>query len=363
MSPNKPLNINPPQTPDEAVSEELVHSYAVAKRLLPFLAKRGIPASPKNYRIFYDYLLYANPALNKAVNELLDNNAKFFSQLSSSLYDHFYSNEVLDQQAKAISKAAMDFMAVSSTMEQNLESAKNQASHYQRALADTSKQMAEVGVSEELQPLLDDLLTETEAALVSNDTFVGKISEANQVIATLKAELKNQTTMAKVDELTKLYNRRHLNFEAPQMMAKSVENDRPLSAIMLDLDFFKRINDTWGHNFGDKVLVICAEIIKKAARSTDLVVRLGGEEFLLMCLGLDLSGAGRVAERIRQTIAGTDLTIRGESLLVTVSGGVAQYTPGEDLTSLLGRADKALYQAKNDGRNLIRLATPAEGCA
>lgn len=85
---NKPLNITPPQAPDETVNEELVHSYAVAKRLLPFLAKRGIPASPKNYRIFYDYLLYANPALNKAVNELLDNNAKFFSQLSSSLYEH-----------------------------------------------------------------------------------------------------------------------------------------------------------------------------------------------------------------------------------------------------------------------------------
>lgn len=143
-------------------------------------------------------------------------------------------------------------------------------------------------------------------------------------------------------------------------MAQSVESDRPLSAIMLDLDFFKRINDTWGHNFGDKVLILCAEIIKRAARSTDLAVRMGGEEFLLMCLGLDLSGAGRVAERIRQTIAGTDITIRGSSLLVTISGGVAQYVPGEDLASLLGRADKALYQAKNDGRNLIRLAAQTE---
>lgn len=349
---NKPLNINPPQAPDETVNEELVHSYAVAKR--------GIPASPKNYRIFYDYLLYANPALNKAVNELLDNNAKFFSQLSSSLYEHFYSNEVLDHQAKALSKAATDFMAVSSTMEQSLESVKNQTSHYHRVLSDSSKQMAEAGTVEQLQPLLDDLMAETEAALLSNDSFASKISEANQVIASLKAELKNQTTLAKVDELTKLYNRRHLNFEAPQLMAQSVDCNRPLSAIMLDLDLFKRINDTWGHNFGDKVLIICAEIIKRAARSTDLAVRMGGEEFLLMCLGLDLSGAGRVAERIRQTIAGTDITIRGSSLLVTISGGVAQYVPGEDLASFLGRADKALYQAKNDGRNLIRLAAPAE---
>ncbi|MDR2945458.1 MAG: hypothetical protein LBV79_01745, partial [Candidatus Adiutrix sp.] len=87
------LNITPPQVPAEEAQEELAHSYAVAKRLLPFLAKRGIPATPKNYRIFYDYLLYTNPALNKTINELLDNSAKFYSRLSNTIYDHFYSNE------------------------------------------------------------------------------------------------------------------------------------------------------------------------------------------------------------------------------------------------------------------------------
>ncbi len=356
MDDKSPLSITPPEVPGEAVKEELTHSYAVAKRLLPFLAKRGIPASPKNYRIFYDYLLYSNPALNKAVNELLDNNAKFYSQLSNSLYEYFYSNEVLDLQAKAINKAAMDFMAVSSTMEQSLENAMSQASHYQKVLTDTSRQMAELTTSDQLQPVLDELLTETEAALASGGNFSSQLSEANQVIATLKAELKNQTTLAKIDELTKLFNRRHLNFEAPRLMTRSIETGRPLSVIAFDLDMFKRINDTWGHNFGDKVLVLCSEIIKKAARSTDLAVRMGGEEFLLMCLGLDLAGAARVAERIRLTIAGTDITIRGTSLLVTISGGVAQYMPGEDLMNLLGRADRALYQAKQDGRNLIRLA-------
>lgn len=128
-----------------------------------------------------------------------------------------YSNEVLDHQAKALSKAATDFMAISSTMEQSLENVKNQTCHYHRVLSDSSKQMAEADTVEQLQPLLDDLMAETEAALLSNDSFASKISEANQVIASLKAELKNQTTLAKVDELTKLYNRRHLNFEAPQL--------------------------------------------------------------------------------------------------------------------------------------------------
>ncbi|MDR0882630.1 MAG: GGDEF domain-containing protein [Candidatus Adiutrix sp.] len=352
-----PINMTSPDMPSEdKAKDELVNSYAVAKRLLPFLAKRGIPALPKNYRIFYDYLLYTNPALNKAVNGLLDSNAQFNSKLSSSLYDHFYSHEVLDTKALAISQAALDFIAVSNTMEQHIETAMTQASHYHQVLSTTSRQMGEHPSLDELQSFLDELLLETETSLAVGGHFSSQLQEANQTIAALKDEIKNQTTLAKIDELTKLYNRRHLNFEAPLLMAQAAKTGRPLAAIMFDIDKFKLINDNWGHNFGDKVLVICAEIIQKAARSTDVAVRLGGEEFLLLAGGLDAAGAARVAERIRQTLVNTEITVRGQALPVTISGGVAQYRPGENLTALLARADTALYQAKNGGRNQIRVA-------
>ena len=347
----------------EAVQEELVNTYAVAKRLLPFLAKRGIPASPKNYRIFYDYLLYSNPVLNQAVNELLDNNAKFYSRLSGSLYDHFYSSEIMESQAQAIKQATTDFMAASSALGQNLETAISQTSRYQRVLSDSSRQMAQVSSAHELQPLLDELLSETETALQHHDAFSNHMSEANQLIARLKSELDNQTTLALVDELTKLNNRRHLNLEAPKLMSQADQSGHPISAIVFDLDFFKRINDTWGHNFGDKVLVVCSNLIKQAAREKDLAVRLGGEEFLLFCPDLPLSEAAKVAEKVRASIEGTDITIRGQSLPVTISGGVAQYVPGEELSDLIGRADKALYRAKNEGRNQVRLAESAHDFA
>ncbi|MDR1043644.1 MAG: GGDEF domain-containing protein [Candidatus Adiutrix sp.] len=353
------INIADTDKESEAVQAEVDNSYSVAKRLLPFLAKRGIPASPKNYRIFYDYLLYSNPVLNKAVNELLGNNAKFYSRLSSSLYDHFYSREVAESQAQAIKQATTDFMAASSALEQNLETAISQTSRYQKALNDSSRQMAQVTRADELQSLLDELLSETEAALQHHDIFSNHMSEAGQLIARLKTELENQTTLALVDELTKLNNRRHLNLEAPKLMSQAAQSGRPISAIVFDLDFFKRINDTWGHNFGDKVLVVCSNLIKQAARVKDLAVRLGGEEFLLFCPDLSLDEAGKVAEKVRASIEGTDITIRGQSLLVTISGGVAQYVPGEELSDLLGRADKALYRAKNEGRNQVRLAESA----
>ncbi len=346
----------PEANPPTGEVNEVAETYAVAKRLLPFLAKRSIPASPKNYRIFYDYLVYSNPILIKTVNELLEQDAKFLNQLSCSLYEFFYSAEALDSQARAINQATQDFMAVSSAMGRNLETARSRTNHYQQVLNNSSRQMAQMTTADEFQSVLDELVNETEAALADNDQFYTQLNAANQTIAHLQAELNNQATLARIDELTKLHNRRHLNFEAPELLAQAARTGQPLSAVIFDLDHFKRINDTWGHNFGDKVLTICAAIIKRAARPADLAVRLGGEEFLLFCPDLPLAEAIEAAERVRLEIASTDLTIRGQSLLLTISGGVAQYAAGEDLDALLDRADAALYQAKKDGRNRIRSA-------
>jgi diguanylate cyclase len=169
----------------------------------------------------------------------------------------------------------------------------------------------------------------------------------------LKADLKTQTTLAKVDELTKLGNRRYLNEEAPRLLSEAAENKRPLSAIAFDIDLFKKVNDTWGHDFGDKVLKICADFVKSAVRSGDLAIRMGGDELLLLCSNLDKTSAAKMAERVRKGIADTDITIRNRSLSVTMSGGVAEFRPGEELSALIARADDALYKAKAAGRNTI----------
>jgi diguanylate cyclase len=352
------LPINLEEVSPEIMQRELTQSYEVIKKILPFLAKRGIPASPKNFRLFYDYVQFVNPELNKVLNELLEKDAKFHSRLSDTLYIFFYSDEIHDSQTRAITKAASEFMDVSNTMAESLESARVQNDRFHKALSDTSRQMTGLTLTghSDLQPVLDDLLAETEQTLAAGDLISARLKEANEIISALKAELKSQTDLAKFDELTKLSNRRHLSLEAPGIIREALEKKRVLSAIAFDIDFFKSINDTWGHNNGDKVLTICAGIIKNAARSSDLAVRMGGEEFLLLCGNLGLATAAKVADRIRESIASTDININGASLTVTVSGGVAEYVPGEDLSSLIGRADHALSQAKGSGRNRICVA-------
>jgi len=341
----------------EVVQEELAHSYEVVKKLLPFMAKRGIPVSPKNFRLFYDYMTFANPDINKTVNQLLERDIKFHSRISDGLHAFFYAEEVTEQHARAISEAAKSFISVSDNMTESIINVQGQHDRFHEVLSNSRRQIADIDPVGPIQPYLEDLLKETKQALAATDTFSCRLKEANEIIAVLKEDLQTKTEMAMTDELTKLSNRHHLKLEAPRLIREAVEKGQPLSAILFDIDLFKNVNDTWGHDKGDKVLRICADIIIKAGRGSDLAVRLGGEEFLLLCPNIDLITAAKVAERVRQSVASTKIPIqKGQSLSITVSGGVAEYVPGEEMSAFIARADAALYQAKAAGRNCVRIA-------
>lgn len=130
--------------------------------------------------------------------------------------------------------------------------------------------------------------------------------------------------------------------------------------LIADIDHFKRINDTWGHEAGDAVLKGFAQRIIDGLRALDLAARYGGEEFVIMMPGAGLAEAAIAADRLRSRVESAAFEIPGaDPVNVTVSIGLAQLTAGEDMDSLLRRADTALYEAKTDGRNRIQAATNA----
>jgi diguanylate cyclase (GGDEF)-like protein len=131
----------------------------------------------------------------------------------------------------------------------------------------------------------------------------------------------------------------------------------PVSALMIDLDHFKQINDNYGHGAGDRVLEQVAELVTAACRSADVPVRYGGEEFLVLVIGQGLDGAVTLAERLHRLIEQRPVEIgRDEPLRVTASLGVAERRPSEEIDSLIHRADMALYRAKRAGRNRYQIA-------
>ncbi|MFA4029413.1 MAG: hypothetical protein GDYSWBUE_000163 [Candidatus Fervidibacterota bacterium] len=175
-------------------------------------------------------------------------------------------------------------------------------------------------------------------------------------IALERARLYEQMErLSLTDALTGIANRRHIERHLEIEFARAKRYNYPLSAIMLDIDHFKRFNDIHGHLTGDRVLQGLARLLTNIARASDLVGRYGGEEFLIICAYTDLNGALALAERIRRAVEQTAFESReGEKLHITISAGVATFPEdAQDSVGLIEAADKALYVAKQTGRNKV----------
>lgn len=200
-----------------------------------------------------------------------------------------------------------------------------------------------------------------------NDYIVTPI-DGNELIARVRTQIKRKRyqdmlktnyqksiSMAVTDALTGLYNRHYLNTHAKSLLEQAQQHARPLSLIMTDVDHFKMVNDTYGHPSGDAILKEVPVRILDCVRPTDLVARYGGEEFVIIMPDTPPLIAKTTAERIRKSMEATPFTIPVEpgTLSKTMSFGVATANPGDTVDTLLKRADEALYQAKEGGRNRV----------
>ena len=173
--------------------------------------------------------------------------------------------------------------------------------------------------------------------------------------ANVYAEILKHATL---DALTSFYNRRQLEERIKQEVSSAKRQKRNLCAIMIDIDYFKHVNDTYGHATGDLVLKTVSNVIKRQLRDYDIAGRYGGEEFAIMLPYTKIHEAKMVAQRLRKAVEKTQIDISKintdsdeKNINVTISLGVSEYNSGDDEKTLLQKADKALYNAKNNGRN------------
>lgn len=170
--------------------------------------------------------------------------------------------------------------------------------------------------------------------------------------------IENVTLMAKLekfsfmDELTQAHNRRYLELHYKRLFDHATETNDPLILLVLDIDHFKLINDSFGHNAGDVVLQKLSHLIQSSIRESDVFVRMGGEEFALFLTNISLEHALKKAESIRGLIQDYCFEYKGNPIRVTISAGVSKFTT-ETLDELISKADQALYQAKEFGRNKV----------
>ena len=235
---------------------------------------------------------------------------------------------------------------------------------YHDKLGGFSERIRHAGDITELNEVLDQVLSETRQAqaeaLASRDRMLAahrEVQEAESKIRELEAKLQQMSELVREDQLTGTLNRRGLDDVFERESARADRRNTPLCVALLDLDNFKRLNDTYGHLAGDNALRHLAKVVKNTLRSIDVIARFGGEEFMIMLPETPVDAAVLTMVRLQRELTKHFFMHENEKLLITFSAGVALRLPNEDQASLLARVDRAMYQAKQTGKNRVVVAS------
>jgi diguanylate cyclase len=233
---------------------------------------------------------------------------------------------------------------------------------YNRSIFEQSQRLEEITLLDDIKRIKQALLVEVEQlreAVREKEARDGaKIEKLSRQVAVLSSELQNARSASERDGLTGILNRRAFDSHLADLIARNTIKPQEFALLMIDVDDFKRINDSYGHLTGDSVLVALANKCRRLVREEDVLARYGGEEFAIILSGASLRNAVKKGRQICETIGTTRYLLEGrppeETLALTVSLGVSACRAGDTGTSLVARADKALYRAKKSGKNCVQ---------
>ena len=242
----------------------------------------------------------------------------------------------------------------------NIEDLSASTGDYHDKIAGYSEKISHAKEITDLNQLLVEILSETkqmqDSVLSSRDEFIAARAEveiSERKISQLETELLEMGEKVHEDHLTGILNRRGLENAFERESARAIRSRRSMCFALLDIDNFKRLNDVHGHHVGDNALVYLVEAVKETTRPHDIVARFGGEEFVILLPDAKIEEAVTVVSRVRRSLTKRFFLHENKRLLITFSAGVAEYQMNESQDSIVVRADKALYQAKNNGKNQV----------
>jgi diguanylate cyclase len=330
---------------------EIEKSFQILKSTVPLLLKYNISAIPTNYALWYTYVSNDSPKLNQDIDENLQKG----HQLSVAKTKELYRNYVSEKEEVDAWQLRQSMEAMLLELSQSMKDTKSDTSQFKTVMDNSLDNLAKVekeGLSVgEVIKLVRNMVKESQAIRNSTISFSGALLRAEKEIELLKAKLQESQHDALYDALTGLCNRRYFDSELESKLDIDV-----LSLMLIDIDHFKILNDTYGHQMGDLVLKSVAKKLQSACRDDAQVFRYGGEEFVVLMPGANLQKARHVADVLRRSIEKISVKDRRTDTVlgdVTVSVGVAQKMKGEHPKDFIDRADKFLYQAKNLGRNRV----------
>jgi len=319
---------------------------------LPLMMQSGVPPTPRNYTVWYEYVAGNNENLVAAIDDLTKKQEAFSDQINSDLY----SNYIACDQEKEIEHLRSELQQMIHDSEEHINGATDEASRYKTKLEGHAARINKGLDSEKILRVIDALSSETQEMVDTNSDLQSKLTNMTQELSGLRHQLEMVQTELMIDGLTGLMNRKSFDNMLQETASSCQETHGNLCLMMVDVDHFKRINDNYGHIVGDEVLRFIALKMRAVIKGKDIASRYGGEEFAIILPDTPFSGALHIAEELRKSIAASKLKRKSSQQTldnITISVGVAWYKLGEPLDDFIHRADKALYHAKNSGRNRV----------
>jgi len=342
--------------------DDVERSYDIAEESLRALKALRLAAHPRNIELLYTHISRSNPALSKDLLGSVAPDGTMPQEQANRLYDlHILRTDLSGEIAEMIERFETEVTKVAGAVEKSGEDTRG----YSKELTDLSGELSETGESSpRVAALMANILTVVKSARETNSALEEQLADSSEEINFLKDNIAAIQLEAMTDPLTGVKNRKAFDEAIEKLFANPEGDDRPLSLVFADVDYFKRFNDRWGHQTGDQVLRLVAEMMKANVKGQDVLARYGGEEFAILLPNTTRDNGVRLADTIRDAVGSRNLKKRrtNEHMgSVTLSMGVALRQPDDTVESLIERADQCLYAAKNAGRNRVVSDTDSLG--
>lgn len=336
--------------------ETTARSAEYLRTALGLMSKHQAALNPITYAVWYEYASGANVALNREIDSITSSGDKLDEGTTRRLHQAYIAE--LDEQT--VVRLNAEFQRLLSEVAESTARTGVDANQFGVRLEQLGRALGEDLSVPALHERVTGVLRDTREMQSSITTLTHRLEASQSEIAQLRQEVTRVREEALIDGLTGLLNRKAFDEKIHLLLSAEQKQSAGPCLIMVDIDHFKRINDTFGHVFGDRVIRTLGEAMKATVKGQDIVARYGGEEFALLLPETPLSGAQIVAERLRENIARSRIhRINSEETVgsITISAGVAVHRAGESVTAFIERADVALYASKARGRNCVTVAS------
>ncbi len=307
---------------------------------------------PNNYRLWFEYAAGSIDQLNNDIDTMLTQQKTITEAVCQKLFiQHIASNDQRDIDDTRI--AIGDMLNV---MVEHLKDWDTSSNQFSDKLNECIRKLDNDPSIEEVKKIVTTVTDQAKQARNANQNIQTTLHNLSDEILTLRQDVDRLGNDALTDSLTQIMNRRGYDTALKDATEKCTEDGTVCSLVVLDIDDFKRINDTFGHQVGDKILKFIASTLGKNVRGNDILARYGGEEFAVILPDTNFDGAMRVAENLRKAVAARQLTTGSNGKVIgriTASIGVSCFRKDEPLDDFFDRVDKLMYQAKQKGKDQV----------